>query len=272
MLILIAGITGLTGEPCARSALARGHKVRGLARDPSKIPSDIREKLEGVEILHDIRDQQAIERAGSPAWTPLFFMPALGSYDWRLGPGTHELYDELQAFAHHVALSSQIKPIYMFTGAIAEYVFRRSLRDWDPATKTLQYHGHSTFPIRYTTAADLGNYVIEAISAPDAADGGYLRVQSFEASPEDVVGAYNRARDGSVRASHKCVGTVEDAKAKLDEGRAKFSKRDCWNYMWYVYQYHIPMRTWDYGPVDVARFPDVKQTSLEDFFRGNPDV
>lgn len=200
------------------------------------------------------------------------FHASTWNYDWRLGPGTHELYDELQAFAHHVALSSQIKPIYMFTGAIAEYVFRRSPRDWDPATKTLQYHGHSTFPMRYTTAADLGNYVIEAISAPDAADGGYLRVQSFEASPEDVVGAYNRARDGSVRASHKCVGTVEDAKAKLDEGRAKFSKRDCWNYMWYVYQYHIPMRTWDYEPVDVARFPDVKQTSLEDFFRGNPDV
>ncbi|KAJ3955184.1 hypothetical protein N0V92_008291 [Colletotrichum tropicale] len=36
-----------------------------LSRDLSKIPLDLRQGLEGIEVLHDIRDQRAIERAVS---------------------------------------------------------------------------------------------------------------------------------------------------------------------------------------------------------------
>ena len=180
----------------------------------------------------------------------------------------------MRGFAHHVAISSTIKPIYMFTGAIAEYYFKRSRYDWDPDTKTFNFHGPSTFPTRYTTANDIGNYVLEAITAPNAADGGFIRVQSFEASPEDIVKAYNTAREGRTTCTAKlnCLGSVKDAEDKLNEGRARHQKSGWCNYTRYVYQYHIPARSWDYEPVDVERFPNVKQTSLEEFFRLNPDV
>lgn len=161
---------------------------------------------------------------------------------------------------------------YMFTGAIAEYYFQRSAHDWDSKTKTFSFHGPSTCPTRYTTAGDIANYVLEAIAAPNAADGGYISVQSFEASPEEVVEAYNAAREGGVTANLKCLGTLEDAKAKLDHGKAIYPKREWYKYLWYCYQYYIPTRAWDYEPVDVARFPNVQQTSLEEFFRQNPDV
>ena len=178
----------------------------------------------------------------------------------------------MRGFAHHVEVSSTIKPIYMFTGAIAEYYFKRSREDWDPDTKTFSFYGPSTFPTRYTTTGEIGEYVLEAIMTPNAADGGFIRVQSFEASPEDIVKAYNSARGGQPTAKLHCLGSVKDAEDKLNQGRAKYGKGACYKFIRYIYQYHIPSRSWDYEPVDVARFPNVKQTSLEEFFRNNPDV
>ncbi|EKG13604.1 NmrA-like family protein [Macrophomina phaseolina MS6] len=169
-------------------------------------------------------------------------------------------------------MTSTIKPLYMFTGAIAEYYFRRSPLNWDSETKTFNFHGPISFPTRYTTANDIANYVLEAITAPDAAAGGYLRVQSFEASPDDIAKAYSAARGGRAQITLNCLGTLEDAKARLDDGRAKYAKRDWHNYAFYVYEYHIPSRSWDYEPVDSARFSNVKRTSLEQFFLENPDI
>ncbi|GKZ26815.1 hypothetical protein AbraCBS73388_003202 [Aspergillus brasiliensis] len=299
MLILIAGITGFVGIPCARSAFARGHKVRGLARNIDNLPQDVRDGLEGFETMTSPYDIAAMDRATkgvdaiicSFAAVPEMYMESQmlliraaeragvkifhatsWNYDWTLSPGSHEIYDDMRGFSHHVAVSSTIKPIYMFTGAIADYYFKRSRYDWDPDTKTFSFHGPSTFPTRYTTAEDIGNYVLEAITAPDAANGGFVRVQSFEASPEDIVKAYSAARGGHITAKLNCLGSVKDAEDKLNEGRAKYGKSGWYNYLRYCYQYHIPARSWDYEPVDVARFPNVKQTSLEEFFRRNPDI
>ncbi|EKG09660.1 NmrA-like protein [Macrophomina phaseolina MS6] len=299
MLILVAGITGFVGAPIARAALARGHKVRGLARNIDSVPKDIYDQLEGFEVLSDLYDGAAMQRAvtgvdavvNANAGLPelilesqllllraaehaavKIFHGSSWNYDWRRSNGTHEGYDVLAAFAHYVDLTSDIKPIYMFTGAIVEFYFRKSLINWDGKTKTFSFYGPSTFPTRYTTTNDIANYVLEAITAPDAAEGGDIRVQSFEASPEDLAKAYSAARDGRAQMTLNCLGTVEDAKAKLDEGRATHSKREWYKYNWYTYQQHIPSRTWDYEPVDVARFANVKQTSTEEFFRQNPDI
>ena len=160
----------------------------------------------------------------------------------------------------------------MFTGAIAEYYFRNSPLDWDTKSKTFNYHGSSTFQTRYTTADDIANYTLEAITAPDAAKGVSIFVESFQASPEDIASAYSAATNGRVHVTLNCLGTIEDAKAKLDDGRAKYPKREWHKYLWYCYQVNIPSRSWDFEPVDVARFPNVKQTSLEEFFRQNPDI
>ena len=63
MLVLIAGITGFVGLPCARSALARGIEVRGLARNIENLPGDIRNRLEGFETLSSPYDVAAMDRA-----------------------------------------------------------------------------------------------------------------------------------------------------------------------------------------------------------------
>lgn len=63
MLILIAGITGFVGIPCARAAFARGHKVRGLARNANRLPDDISNQLESFETLSNNHDVAAMDRA-----------------------------------------------------------------------------------------------------------------------------------------------------------------------------------------------------------------
>ncbi|GMF66834.1 unnamed protein product [Aspergillus oryzae] len=235
MLILIAGITGFVGIPCARSAFARGHKVRGLARNIDNLPADVRDRLEGFETMSDPHDIAAMDRATKGVDAIICSFAAVP-----------EMFMESQMMLIRAAERAGVK--------------------------TFNFHGPSTFPTRYTTAEDIGNYVLEAITAPDAANGGFVRVQSFEASPEDIVKAYNAARGGRVTAKLNCLGSLKDAEDKLNEGRAKYGKSEWYNYLRYSYQYHIPARSWDYEPVDVARFPNVKQTSLEEFFPRNPDV
>ena len=63
MLVLIAGITGFVGIPCARSAFARGLQVRGLARNIDNVPEDVRSRLEGFETLSTPYDIAAMDRA-----------------------------------------------------------------------------------------------------------------------------------------------------------------------------------------------------------------
>lgn len=63
MLILIAGITGMVGQPCAKAAIARGHQVRGIGRSPEKLPADIRQDLESFVVSSGIYDISALDRA-----------------------------------------------------------------------------------------------------------------------------------------------------------------------------------------------------------------
>lgn len=63
MLILIAGITGLVGLPCAKAAIARGHKVRGLARSARKLLKEVQYQLEGFEPMVGLHDIAAMDKA-----------------------------------------------------------------------------------------------------------------------------------------------------------------------------------------------------------------
>lgn len=63
MLILIAGITGMVGQPCAKAAILRGHEVRGIGRDPAKLPTEIRQNLEGFVVSSGIYDIPSLDRA-----------------------------------------------------------------------------------------------------------------------------------------------------------------------------------------------------------------
>lgn len=62
MLILIAGITGSMGTLLTYESLKRGHTMRGLGRDASRLSSDLKDKIEFVE-YKNYHDEEALDRA-----------------------------------------------------------------------------------------------------------------------------------------------------------------------------------------------------------------
>ncbi|KAF5259650.1 hypothetical protein FOXYS1_9727 [Fusarium oxysporum] len=301
MLILIAGITGMVGQPCAEAALARGHSVRGMGRSPEKLGNNLLHRLEGFEKIDGIYDIPALDRAVAgvdaiiyaSTFTPevlmegqllllraaeragvKIFHAASWNYDWTRGYlGQHESYDPYICFAAHVRLSSTIKPLYMFTGAIAEFIFSGRRDDiWDRKTKTFKHFGDATKSLRYTTANDLAAYTVEAVTAPDAVEGGFVRVQSFEVSPADIVKAYESARGGQLKANAQCVGSLADAEAMLAKARATTDLLDFESYIGLSYVVHPLRGSWDYEPVDCSRFRNVQQTSLEEWFQAHSEL
>ncbi|KAJ5144434.1 hypothetical protein N7526_001942 [Penicillium atrosanguineum] len=194
------------------------------------------------------------------------------NYDWtKQKLGDHELYDEYVSFMNHVRLSSSIKPIYMFTGAIMEWVFC-SPRDnfFDRETKTVSYFGKGDEKWIYSTVDDLAAYTIAAVAAPNATEGGVVRVQSFRASPFDIAAAYENAR--GTKASTHCLGSVEDVDKLLEESRRTTDPTEYTKYIGLGYVLHTLKGTWEYEAVDCERFKEVKQTSLRQWFKEHPEI
>ncbi|KAK3079412.1 hypothetical protein LTS18_004928, partial [Coniosporium uncinatum] len=63
MLILIAGITGNIGRACATHALSAGHHVRGLGRNPDRLPDSISAKLDSFVQSTSYYDVAALDKA-----------------------------------------------------------------------------------------------------------------------------------------------------------------------------------------------------------------
>lgn len=55
----------MVGQPCAEYAISKGHQVRGMGRDPAKVPASLREKLEGFVTSSGIYDIPALDKAVS---------------------------------------------------------------------------------------------------------------------------------------------------------------------------------------------------------------
>ena len=53
----------MCGQPLAQAALAKGHRVRGLGRNPDKLALDLSARLEGFAKMKDIYDIAALDRA-----------------------------------------------------------------------------------------------------------------------------------------------------------------------------------------------------------------
>lgn len=79
MLILIAGITGMVGQPLAREAIAQGHSVRGLSRNADKLDKDISSKLESFVTCRDYFDTDAYSKAVQGVDAVIAALPILPS-------------------------------------------------------------------------------------------------------------------------------------------------------------------------------------------------
>ncbi|RTE85312.1 hypothetical protein BHE90_000057 [Fusarium euwallaceae] len=299
MLILIAGVTGLVGQACAQAAFKSGHKVRGLGRNPSKLPKDIADRLEGFVTQKDVYDIHALDKAvkgvdaivSAVHYSPVavvdgqilllraaeragvkIFHGASWNYDWtKIKLGECESYDNYLAFYSHARLSSVIKPIYAFTGGIVEYLLWHSPHSnpIDAQSNTLSFFGAGDEQLTWIVLKDLAAYTIQAISEPKAADGGFYYVESFRCSILELGRVY--AQVHGLHLEPKSLGTVEDVDRLVDEARATIRPTRYEEYVGLAYMRLLLRGVMDFDSVDSRRWSHIKQTGLKELLEENCD-
>lgn len=304
MLVLVAGATGNIGQKLIDSLHARGHHVRGLGRNPSKLTDERRAKLQDFIVSKNHYDIEALDRAceGVDAVISAYgvfpaelqfdgqllllraaeranvrrFVLSTWNADWSRDPlGMHESYDPLIALRRLAELSSPIKPHYVFTGVLAEvfWVFPGHPYGavemngyWDGKQKAMSFWGDGDKPMPWTTEGDAAEFTAAIVTRDDAEEGGCWNTISGIHSVKELAAAYERVKDKKVALHSR--GTDEDLEKLAFEARERSSPRDFYQYMAYFYQYYMNKGTWDMEKIDNDKL-DVQPTSLEDFLRDN---
>jgi hypothetical protein len=301
MLILVAGITGNIGAYAAAHALSRGHTVRGLGRNPSKLPAATSAALEDFVTSSSYYDIAALDRAvagvdavicaymGMPelhldAQLLLIraceragikrYLAASWNYDWRvLKLGEEPVYDAIMMFHHQVALTSTIKPCHIFSGMLAEVFFGVEGQDgftprdggvWDPIEKRMEVWGSGNEEWNFTTEEDAGRWGVEVVTADGAEEGGFVSVCSWTCSLKDVKARYEAAKGKEV--GWEVKGDLEQLITIVERER-KLGLRRFWEWHRHVFVENCVSGRWNLKDLENERFPAVKATSLDDFIK-----
>ncbi|KAF1968810.1 NAD(P)-binding protein [Bimuria novae-zelandiae CBS 107.79] len=302
MLVLIAGITGHIGQHLARHAIAKGLTVRGLSRSPEKLDPSIKLEsfiqsknhydipaldaaVKGVDAIIvaymglpelQIDGQILLLRAAERAGVRIFHT-ATWAYDWRKTKLLeHEAYDPFVMFWRTAELTSPIKPIYMFSGVIAEVFFSvegradfspRNGGVFDQEEKCLEYYGTGHEKYQWTTEEDAAKLSIEVIMSEEAksGNGGFFSAWSGEHSVLEIAEAYKNVHGKPINL--KSMGTVEDLEEKALAARAEGTPAGFWGYIGAFYQLFTINKRWVL--TDENMFPSVERTSLEEFLKSS---
>ncbi|KAF5854939.1 hypothetical protein ETB97_010553 [Aspergillus alliaceus] len=306
MLVLVAGITGNLGQKLAGSLIKRGHHVRGLGRDSSKLPDSTLNQLEsfvkcpvfyeiaaldracanveavicayGMDPRLQLDGQLLLLRAAERAGVKRF-VAASWNHDWRnLELGRHESYDAYISFRNHVEKSSDIRPIYVFNGIFAETLFSfpehghfgpDTPNVWDPENKRIQVWGtgHTVWP--WTTENDSAEFTAEIVQRDDAVDGGFWNVCSGANTLIEIARLYEETR--MRRVTLNWMGSVDELRARALKAREEGDKRHFERYIGWFYQLHVVDGTWSFPKLDNNKL-NVKTTSLPEFWEEHPEI
>lgn len=169
-------------------------------------------------------------------------------------------------------MSSSIKPIYGFTGVILEYMIYHAPggNPINKADKTLSFFGTGDEVTIYCSVEDLSAYTIQAISEPNAAEGGIYNVESFRCSNRELAAMYEEVR--GVKLELKCFGSVEDLDKMLEHARATIPRTRFMEYNAMAFGTHFIRGSLNFDAVDSSRWSHIKQTGLKEWLEKNPDA
>jgi len=301
MLILIAGITGNIGAYAAAHALLRGHTVRGLGRNPAKLPETTSVALESFVTSSSYYDVAALDRAvagvdavicayaGMPELhldaqllllraceraTVRRYLTAGWNYDWRvLKLGEEPVYDAAMMFHHQVALTSAIKPCHIFSGMLAEVFFGLDGQDgftprdggvWDPIEKRMEIWGSGDEEWNFTTEEDAGRWGVDIITADGAEEGGFVSVCSWTCSMKEVKAQYEAKTGEDVEWDVK--GDLEQLRA-ITQRERQLGLRRFWEWHRHVFMENCVSGRWNLKDIENEKYSAVKATSLEEFVK-----
>lgn len=88
---------------------------------------------------------------------------------------------------------------------------------YDTTTKTALLVGDGEGRVGFTTMPDVGRLVVAALQHPAAAVGKALKVHSFEATPKQVLAAYEKLTGGGWTVAYTPLAELEELERRLWE-------------------------------------------------------
>ncbi|KAG5768080.1 hypothetical protein H9Q69_013571 [Fusarium xylarioides] len=304
MLILIAGITGMVGQTLARYALEEGYQVRGLSRNPDKLNADVSSKLESFVACPDYLDKSHLAKAAKGVDIVIAALPPVPSiigagqlallleaekagvkvfhaaswnFDWtKLELGDHETYDAYIAFKRLAELSSSLKPIYGFTGAILDYSLIHIKNAGRPSlvnaeTRSVVYFGTGEEKMSFTTLDDLAKYTLLAINDQDVIKRGIYYVESSHCTMPELADIYGKVRGCEIK--KQCFGCKAELQAMLQQARDSIGPLHADKYIDLAYGMAFLNGKAAIDPVDNERWASkVTPTSMEQWLKEHPEA
>ncbi|KAF4457979.1 hypothetical protein FALBO_15099 [Fusarium albosuccineum] len=294
MLVLIAGITGSLGQRLATAAQARGLKVRGLGRSPDKLDPSISQNLESFVKSTSHEDIPALDKAVAGvdavicAYAPIdvltldgcllllraaeranikIFIASSWNNDWsKIKFGDLEHYDTHISFENHAALTSSIRPVYMFSGVFENFLLRFlglgsfTMKD-DKAVFRYWGDGHK-HKQPWVTQDDAAAWTIEALLNGDGVrdrKGGFFRIPSGQNSIEGIAEAFGRVSGKPVEL--KRAGGIQELEDQVAVLRREKGRGDVWSYLPFVAELLANKGAWEMDDADILKLGHVKKPS-----------
>ncbi|KAF4462602.1 nad dependent epimerase [Fusarium albosuccineum] len=264
MLVLIAGITGSLGQRLASNAISRGLSSRGLGRDPSKLPAAITEKLESFVKSTSYYDISALDqavkgvdgiiccyspgpvldldanllllRAAERAGVKVFIASSWNN-DWtKLKFGEFIHYDPYIAFEQQAAMTSAIRPVYLFTGTFSDLLltpYGPGMFASDNGKAQLKYWADGNLrKWSWSAQDDVAAWTIEILingKGVQEGKGGSFRFRSGEVTIDSLADAYKRVTGKEIEVVK--VGEVEDLERQVGRLSDQNGRDNHWAYL-----------------------------------------
>lgn len=135
-MIVLTGATGQIGSAVLRSLIERGEQIRVIARDPARLPDDLRERIDVVTGSHSDRSviDRALDGADALFWLPPANPTAASPYEAYVTASipaadavvrhsvarivtVSALGHDVQIYAGHVSASHAMDDLFRSTGA-----------------------------------------------------------------------------------------------------------------------------------------------------------
>ncbi|MFD2720190.1 alpha/beta fold hydrolase [Hymenobacter monticola] len=290
--ILVSGGTGNLGGRIIAALLKRGAAVRAIVRaetDPAKVEALIHQGVDVrrvdmadvaaltatcagmscvVSAVAGLRDvivegQSALLAAAVAAGVPRF-IPSDFSSDYTQQPaGENRNFDLRREFRERLD-QAPIQATSILNGAFAE-LLTYNIPLLDMKQHQVGYWEDTDWRIDFTTMDDTAAFT--AAAALDPAAPRFLRIASFQPSPTELAAAAKAAGKGPFELVR--LGARADLAAAIGHARAANPAGEQQLYAnWQQMQYLLSMFSVQSTPLDNARYPDLRWTSLPEVLTG----
>ncbi|KAI4871162.1 nmrA-like family protein [Hypoxylon rubiginosum] len=293
---LTVGIAGITGK-FARELTAALFQypeitVKGYCRDPSKVPQSFASKVELVK--GDAFDTSAIRSfaAGCDVVVCCYLgdpklmtdgqkllidacaaegVPRYVSSDWSLDYSKLELgqlfpKDPMIRVKAYLDAQDKVKGVHVLVGGFMDVMLSPMFGTWDDASTTFKYWGTGDEIWECTAYQNAAEY-----TAAVCADKNAVGIQKFvgQRTPfREIAKSFEKVY--GVQPKLECQGSLDELFARMHKLR-RDNPQNYFSYIFLFFNYYMTNGQTLLGPeLDNHKYPQVKPTTWEDFFRATP--